>query len=88
MFLTRQITKVLKLKQCSILKNGIASTRNTSSLVLADHDNNVLNNSTLSVITSAKEIGGDVTVLVAGENCDNVAKEVHQLMRGRPLFSI
>ena len=79
MFFTRQITKLLKLKQHSILKHSITSSRNASSLVLADHDNNVLNNSTLSVITSAKEIGGDVTVLVAGEDCDNVAKEVSQV---------
>jgi electron transfer flavoprotein alpha subunit len=81
MFLTRQVTKVLKSKQHSIFKHGIASTSsmNASSLVLADHDNNVLNNVTLSVITAAKEIGGDVTVLVAGEGCDNVANEVAQV---------
>ena len=81
MFLTRQVTKVLKSKQHYIFKHGIASTssRNASSLVLADHDNNVLNNVTLSVITAAKAIGGDVTVLVAGEGCDKVANEVAQV---------
>ena len=39
-----------------------------SILVVAEHDNASLNASTLSTLAAASEIGGDVTVLVAGHN--------------------
>jgi electron transfer flavoprotein alpha subunit len=41
-------------------------------LVLADHDNKVLKDATLSVVTAAAKLG-DVHVLVAGNNCELVA---------------
>ena len=40
-----------------------------SNLVVADHDNEAINGSTLVAIAAAKAIGGDVDVLVAGANC-------------------
>lgn len=43
-------------------------------LVIAEHDNKTLKPATLSVITAATQIGGDVEVLVAGHNCQDVAK--------------
>lgn len=46
-----------------------------SVLVYAEHDNNALNAVTLSVIAAAQKIGGDVAVLVAGENAGAVAEE-------------
>lgn len=46
-----------------------------SVLVYAEHDNNALNAVTLSVIAAAQKIGGDVAVLVAGENASAVAEE-------------
>ena len=52
-----------------------AARRPASTLVLADHDNSALNASTLSAVTAAKAVGGDVTVLVAGEGCAGVADE-------------
>jgi electron transfer flavoprotein alpha subunit len=45
-----------------------------SILVFADHDNSSLKQSTLNVIAAAKAIGGDIDVLVAGENCGAVAE--------------
>jgi electron transfer flavoprotein alpha subunit len=56
------------------------------SLIIADHDNSKLLESTLSVVTAAGKIGGDVTVLVAGSGCGAVAKQaagiagVHQVL--------
>jgi electron transfer flavoprotein alpha subunit len=38
-------------------------------LVVADHDNKSLGASTLSVMTAAKQIGGDVQMLVCGKVC-------------------
>jgi len=38
-------------------------------LVIAEHDNQVLKPSTLSTLAAANEIGGDVTLLVAGNGC-------------------
>ncbi|RCK47699.1 electron transfer flavoprotein subunit beta [Thalassospira profundimaris] len=44
-----------------------------SILVIAEHDNTELKGATLSTIAAAKKIGGDITVLVAGENCAAIA---------------
>jgi electron transfer flavoprotein alpha subunit len=45
-----------------------------SILVIADHDNGSLKPVTLNVLSAAKAIGGDIDVLVAGENCGAVAE--------------
>ncbi|WP_138379052.1 electron transfer flavoprotein subunit alpha/FixB family protein [Luteithermobacter gelatinilyticus] len=45
-----------------------------TALVIADHDNTVLKDSTLNTITAAAKLGGDVHVLVAGSNCAAVAE--------------
>ncbi len=46
-----------------------------SILVIAEHDNTELKGATLCTIAAAKKIGGDITVLVAGENCAAIADE-------------
>jgi electron transfer flavoprotein alpha subunit len=43
-------------------------------LVIAEHNNTVVNSSTLKTITAAKEIGSDITILVAGYQCGAVAE--------------
>ncbi|MFT6450132.1 MAG: electron transfer flavoprotein alpha subunit [Oleispira sp.] len=43
-------------------------------LVIAEHDNAALNAATLNVVAAAKEIGGDIDILVAGEACGAVAE--------------
>ena len=45
-----------------------------SILVIADHENGSLKAATLNVVSAAKAIGGDVEVLVAGENCGAAAE--------------
>ena len=45
-----------------------------TSLVLAEHDNTSLKAATLSAITAAQKIGGDIHVLVAGKNCGQAAE--------------
>lgn len=45
-------------------------------LVIADHEHNELNPATLKTIAAAKQIDGDVHVLVAGHNCGAVAEAV------------
>ncbi|CAI3138854.1 Electron transfer flavoprotein subunit alpha [Acinetobacter calcoaceticus] len=44
-----------------------------SILVIADHNNQVLNGATLNVVAAAQKIGGDITVLVAGSGAQTVA---------------
>lgn len=44
-------------------------------LVLADHDNTKLGASTLNAVTAAAKCGGNVSLLVAGANCDAVAQQ-------------
>jgi len=43
-----------------------------SILVIAEHDNSSLKAETLKTVAAAQKIGGDVTLLVAGFNCQNV----------------
>lgn len=52
-----------------------------SILVIADHDNRQLKAATLSTITAANRLGGDVDVLVAGMNCGGVAETVSRVQR-------
>jgi len=47
-----------------------------STLVVAEHDNSSLNPATLHAVTAAKQLGGDITCLVVGSKCADVAKEV------------
>jgi electron transfer flavoprotein alpha subunit len=49
-----------------------------SILVIAEHDSLALKGSTLNTITAAAELG-DVTVLIAGDNCDTVANQAARL---------
>ncbi len=44
-----------------------------SILVIADHNNQVLNGATLNVVAAAQKIGGDITVLIAGSGAQAVA---------------
>ncbi|MDG1021847.1 MAG: FAD-binding protein [Emcibacteraceae bacterium] len=44
-----------------------------STLVIADHDNAELKESTLNAVTAAKEFGADIHVLIAGSGCASVA---------------
>ncbi len=44
-------------------------------LVIAEHDNVTLNAATLNTVAAASEIGGDIHVLVAGENARSVADQ-------------
>ncbi|MCZ6885069.1 MAG: hypothetical protein O7E53_01750 [Alphaproteobacteria bacterium] len=43
-------------------------------LVVAEHSNEALAPASLSTITAAGELGGDVTVLVAGHGCRKAAE--------------
>jgi electron transfer flavoprotein alpha subunit len=47
-------------------------------LIIADHDNKKLAKATFHVLGAAAKIGGEVHVLVAGQGCETVAKEVAQ----------
>ena len=42
-----------------------------SILVIAEHDNSSLKAETLKTVNAAQKIGGDITLLVAGYNCQN-----------------
>lgn len=44
-----------------------------SILVVAEHDNNAVDPSTLKTLAAAQQIGGDINVLVAGKGCSSVA---------------
>ena len=48
-------------------------------LVLAEHDHKNLTKATLSVVKAVQEIGGDITVLVAGLNVNDVAEQASKI---------
>ena len=50
-----------------------------SCLVIADHDNESLKPVTLVSVAAATEIGGDIDVLVAGQDCQSVATQASQI---------
>jgi electron transfer flavoprotein alpha subunit len=50
-----------------------------SILVVAEHDNNEIKGSTLNTVTAATEIGGDVSVLVAGSESSSAAEQASKI---------
>ena len=67
-----------------------------SNLVIVEHDNNEVALATLHAVTAAQQIGGDIDLLVAGENCASVAEaaakiagvaKVKVASRGKPGLS-
>ena len=50
-----------------------------SVLVYAEHDNASLKGVTLNTVAAAQQIGGDITVLVAGSGCSAVAEEAAKI---------
>jgi electron transfer flavoprotein alpha subunit len=48
-------------------------------LLLAEHDNAILNLATAKALTAAKALGGEVHILVAGEGCRGVAEAAAKL---------
>ena len=50
-----------------------------SILVVAEHDNNEIKGSTLNTVTAASEIGGDVSVLVAGSDSSSAAEQASKI---------
>ena len=57
-----------------------------SILILAEHDNAVLNAATLNSVTAALEIGGDVDLLVAGKDCETVANQAAEVANVRKVL--
>ncbi|MFK3706932.1 electron transfer flavoprotein subunit alpha/FixB family protein [Klebsiella sp. NPDC088457] len=50
-----------------------------ATLLLVEHDNNQLNAVTRNAVSAARELGGEVTLLVAGENCRAVAEQAARI---------
>jgi electron transfer flavoprotein alpha subunit len=48
-------------------------------LLLAEHDNNALRDTTAKALTAAKQLGSEVHVLVAGQGCNTVADAAAKL---------
>lgn len=60
-------------------RSGSLASRCASTLVVAEHDNVVLNPSSLSAVTAAAQLNGDVTLLVLGHEAHDVAQQVRFL---------
>lgn len=49
-----------------------------SILVIAEHDNQTLNQATLKAVAAAAQVGGDIDILIAGHNAQSVADNAAQ----------
>ncbi|NP_001090035.1 uncharacterized protein LOC735108 [Xenopus laevis] len=67
-------------------KGTPALRRLLSALVIAEHDTQQVTPVTLSAITAAKRLGGDVACLVVGTNCTKVAEELAKVQGVSKLF--
>lgn len=54
----------------------IQLSRNASSLVVVEHNGEAVSPITYNAISAAKQVGGDITALIAGEDCTKVAEEM------------
>ncbi len=50
-----------------------------AALIVAEHDNTGLKPATLNTLTAAQELGGEIAVLVAGEDCTGAAEAAAKL---------
>ena len=50
-----------------------------SNIVIVEHDNNEIADATLHAVAAAQQIGGDIDLLIAGENCAAVADAAAQI---------
>jgi len=66
------------LKSANLLRQ-ICGCRYASTLIVAEHNNEALNPVTLSAITAAKQVGGDITALVAGTNCTPAVEQLSKV---------
>ncbi len=57
-----------------------------SILIIAEHDNLALSSATLSVVSAALSIGGEIDVVVAGSNSSAVAKQAASISGVRKIF--
>jgi electron transfer flavoprotein alpha subunit len=48
-------------------------------LIIAEHDNKSIKDATLNTVKAAQDIGGDITILVAGSGCDDAASAAAQI---------
>ena len=52
---------------------------NIKTLIIAEHDHQTLKPSTLNLVAAAKKLGGPITLLVAGEQCQAAAQQAQQV---------
>eukprot|EP00794_Sanderia_malayensis_P009811 gene9811-10817_t len=57
----------------------LVSSRDASTLVFVEHDNEKLNVGSLHAITAAKQLGGDITCLVAATSGESVVAEISKV---------
>jgi electron transfer flavoprotein alpha subunit len=70
---------VLSSSRRNLFSQACSSSRNASTLVVAEHDNSAIFPGTLAAVTAASKIGGDVTLLVAGHNAGAAAEKASKI---------
>lgn len=61
------------------LLRPLITARDASTLIIVEHNNKSFDPTTLHAVTAAKQLGGDVTCLVAGTGCESVVGEISKV---------
>lgn len=57
-------------------------------LVIAEHNHNTINPSTLNTVEAAKKIGGEIHILVAGKNCSSAAAAAAKISGATKILTV
>ncbi|XP_043197608.1 electron transfer flavoprotein subunit alpha, mitochondrial-like [Amphibalanus amphitrite] len=69
---------MFSLRTSRLIQTGVLR-RFQSTLVVAEHADSKLNAATLSAVTAAKQVGHEITCIVAGADCKQVAAELSKV---------
>lgn len=61
------------------LQSAFSRHASTATLVIAEHDNATLSPGSLSAVTAAAELNGEVTLLILGHDAHDVAQQVRSI---------
>jgi len=63
----------------STLTRRLVHSRNASTLVVIEHNDEDMNGISLNTVTAAKQLGGDISCLIAGTNCAPIVEQVSKI---------
>lgn len=87
---TRNFKVKMMFRSCkNLLKySSTCSYRQASTLVVAEHDGKVISQGTLACITAATKIGGDISLLIAGKDINDVVASASKVVGPKKILTV